>query len=163
VELFLQDARGVLMRIGVISDTHARSIEEIPHKIVEALSEVDLIVHAGDIATKEVLEGLSQLGEVKAVRGNMDSAELKSMLPEKELIVVGGKKIGITHGSGGTWGIERRVKGLFGDVDIIIYGHSHEAKNEQIGGILFFNPGQGKRSFGILTIEGDVNGEIIEL
>ena len=150
------------MKIGVLSDTHMRLPDEIPQEILKTLSNVDLIVHAGDIVTLEVLEGLRQLGEVKAVRGNMDSVELRGLLPEKEVIVAGGKKIGITHGSGAPWGIEKRVRDLFDDVDIIIYGHSHVAKNGQIGGIFFFNPGYGKSSFGILTIEGDVKGEIIK-
>jgi predicted phosphodiesterase len=55
------------------------------------------------------------------------------------------------------------VKELLGDVDIIIYGHSHRAKVEQIGGTLFFNPGPGWQSFGILTIDEDVKGEIIKI
>ena len=151
------------MRIGVLSDTHAWSPEEIHPAIILELSDVDLIFHAGDIVTLEVLEYLRRLGVVKAVRGNMNSGMLRRMLSDKELIVVDGKKIGITHGSGGPQGIERRVRGLFGEVDAIIYGHSHEARNEKIGGVLFFNPGHGSRSFGILTIEDDIRGEIIRL
>ena len=151
------------MRIGVLSDTHMRSFGEISQEVIKALSNVDLIVHAGDFVTLGVLEGLRQLAEVKAVLGNMDSAELRTLLPEKELIVIGGKKIGISHGSGSPWGIEHRVRGLFDEVDVIIYGHSHEARNEQIGSILFFNPGLGRRSLGILTVGKDVKGEIIEL
>lgn len=149
------------MRIGVLSDTHMRLFGQIPQEVIKALSNVDLIVHAGDFTTLEVLKGLRQLGEVKAVLGNMDSSELRSLLPEKQLIVVGGKKIGITHGWGDPWGIEHRVRGMFDQVDVIIYGHSHEPRNELVGGILFFNPGQARRSFGILTIGEDIKGEII--
>ena len=152
-----------MKRIGVLSDTHVRSVREIPQEIVKALSGVDLIVHAGDFTALAVLEGLRQLGEVKAVRGNMDSVELKGMLSDKELVLVDGKKIGITHGSGGPWGIEHRVKGMFGTVDVIIYGHTHEAKNKLVGDILFFNPGQARDSFGILTIGEHIKGEIIKL
>lgn len=151
------------MRIGVLSDTHARLFGQISQEVIKALSNVDLIVHAGDFTTLEVFEGLRQLAEVKAVWGNMDSAELRSLLPEKQLIVVGGKKIGITHGWGDQWGIEHRVRGLFDQVDVIIYGHSHEPRNQQIGGILFFNPGQARRTFGILTIGEDIKAEIIKL
>jgi predicted phosphodiesterase len=89
--------------------------------------------------------------------------KLRSLLPDKELLVVGGKKIGITHGWGGPEGIEHRVRELFDYVDIIIYGHSHLAKIEQIGGVLFFNPGPGWQSFGILTIDENVKGEIIRI
>jgi putative phosphoesterase len=151
------------MKIGVLSDTHIHLAEEIPQGIVRVLSNVDLIVHAGDFVGSQVLERLKQLGEVKAVHGNVDSMKLRGLLPEKELLVAGGKKIGITHGWGGPEGIERRVRGLFDDVDIIIYGHSHRAKIERIGDVLFFNPGPGYKSFGILTIEEEVKGEIVRL
>jgi len=151
------------MKIGVLSDTHIHLAEEIPQGIVRAFSNVDLIVHAGDFVDVAVLERLKRLGEVKAVYGNMDSMELRSLLPEKELLVAGGKKIGITHGWGGPEGIERKIRARFDDVDIIIYGHSHRAKIERIGDVLFFNPGPGFHSFGILTIEEEVKGEIIKI
>lgn len=151
------------MRIGVISDTHVHLAEEIPAEVVTAFSSMDLIVHAGDFVGSAVLDGLKMLGEVKAVRGNVDSMKLRNLLPEKEIFAVGHKKIGITHGWGSPEGIERRVKELIGDVDIIIYGHSHRAKIEQIGKVLFFNPGPGQQSFGILTIDKDVKGELVRI
>ncbi len=151
------------MRIGVLSDTHMHTTEELHPEVVKSFSNVDLIVHAGDFVSSAVLDGLRKIGEVKAVRGNMDLATLRGMLPEKEVFEVGGKKIGLIHGWGGPWGIESRIRGQFGKVDVIIYGHSHDAKNKEIGGVLFFNPGPGKRSFGILTIEKDIRGEVIQL
>jgi len=151
------------VKIGVLSDTHIYLPEDLHAEIVRAFSNVDLIVHAGDFVGSAVLDGLREIGEVKAVRGNMDSAKLREMLPEKELLEVEGRKVGIIHGSGGPWGIESRIRGQFGKVDIIIYGHSHEARSRETGGVFFFNPGLGKRSFGILTIEEDIHGEIIKL
>ena len=151
------------MRIGVVSDTHVTSFAEVPDRILVALAEVDLIIHAGDFVTKDVFDGLKRLGEVKAVWGNMDSNELKRILPEKELLLIEEKRIGITHGSGGPYGIEDRVSRMFKDVDVIIYGHSHQAKNEIKEGILFFNPGGARNSFGILTVGKEVKGEIINL
>ena len=151
------------MRIGVLSDTHIHQAEEIPAEVVTAFSKVDLIVHAGDFVGSAVLDGLKRLSEVKAVHGNVDSMKLRSLLPEKEIFMVGTKKVGITHGWGSPDGIENRVKELLGDVDIIIYGHSHRARIEQIGKVLFFNPGPGWQSFGILTIDEDTKGEIISI
>jgi len=151
------------MKVGVVSDTHMTSFAEIPDQILVTLAKVDLIIHTGDFVGKDVLDGLKQLGEVKAVRGNMDSEELKRILPEKELLFLEGKKIGIIHGWGGPYGIEDRVGGMFEDVDIIVFGHSHHPKNEVKKGILFFNPGQARNSFGILTISQEVKGEIINL
>ena len=151
------------MRIGVLSDTHIHLAEEIPAEVVTTFSKVDLIIHAGDFVGLAVLEGLKRLGEVKAVHGNVDSMKLRTLLPEKSIFVAGNKKIGIAHGWGSPDGIENRVKELLGDVDIIIYGHSHRAKIEQIGNILFFNPGPGWQSFGILIIDEDIKGEIIRI
>jgi putative phosphoesterase len=151
------------MKIGVISDTHATSFDQLPDQILRTLAEVDLIIHTGDFVARDVLDGLKRLGEVKAVAGNMDSEELKRILPEKETLVIEGKRMGIIHGWGSPYGIDDRVGGMFDDVDIIVYGHSHYSQNEMKKGILFFNPGQAKNSFGILTIGQEVSGEIINL
>jgi len=53
------------------------------------------------------------------------------------------------------------VRALFDEVDVVIYGHSHVAQNEVIDGILFFNPGRARESFGILTIGEEVRGETV--
>lgn len=151
------------MKIGVISDTHAQTMEDIPWSLLNALEDVDLIVHAGDIAERAVLEGLREIAEVKAVYGNMDSGELKRMLPDKRTIEVAGRQIGLFHGSGGPWGIAERVRPLFGDIDIIIFGHSHLSFNEYIRGTLMFNPGRARDSYGIVTIEKEIEAEIVRV
>ncbi len=151
------------MKIGVISDTHAQTMEDIPLAIMEALEDVDFIIHAGDFAERVVLEGLREIAEVKAVYGNMDSGELKRMLPDKRTIDVAGRQVGLVHGSGGPWGMEERVRPLFGDIDIIIFGHSHLSFNEYIRGTLMFNPGRARDSFGILTIEKEIKAEILRV
>jgi len=151
------------MRIAVLADTHVNLLEHLPKKLIDALSTVDLIIHAGDFTDVRLLEELKRLREVKAVRGNMDSRELKTVLPVKEIIEIGNKRIGITHGSVGPWGIEERVRKMFESdrIDIIIYGHSHRPQNKVINDILFFNPGKATNFFGILTIDGEAKGEII--
>jgi putative phosphoesterase len=146
--------------IGVISDTHARNLEGIPAPVLTALAGVDLIVHAGDFTERAVLEGLRTLGEVKAVCGNMDSAELKGMLPRQDLFMVGGKRVGLIHGSGAPWGIANRVRNAFPEVDIIIFGHSHQACNRFLKGSLLFNPGRVRDSFGILETGDEIKAEI---
>jgi putative phosphoesterase len=151
------------MKIAVLADTHVNRLEHLPKKLIDALSTVDLIIHAGDFTDVRLIEELKQLSEVKAVHGNMDSRELKTVLPVKEIIEIENKRIGITHGSGGPWGIEERVRKMFESdrIDIIIYGHSHRSQNKVINDILFFNPGKATDSFGILMINGGVKGEII--
>jgi len=151
------------MRIVVLADTHIHLLEHLPKKIIDTLSTVDLIIHAGDFTGAKLLEELKRLKEVKAVQGNMDSMGVKTLLPVKEIIEVENKLIGITHGSGSPWGIEGRVRKMFesNPIDVIVYGHSHRSQNKVIDGILFFNPGKATDSFGILTIDGEANGEII--
>lgn len=151
------------MRIAVLADTHADKLEYLPKKVVDALSKVDLIVHAGDFTDIQLLTDLKQLKKIKAVHGNMDSRQLKSVLPTKEIVETNDKRIGITHGSGAPWGIEERVRKVFESdrIDIIVYGHSHRSQNKVSNGILFFNPGKAADSFGIITINGEAKGEII--
>ena len=151
------------MKLGVISDTHARTFDEIPSRIILALGEVDLIVHAGDFTEKAVLDGLKTLGEVKAVCGNMDYGELKRILPPQDLFLAGGKRVGLIHGSGASWGLAGRVRDKFDDADIIIYGHSHTADKQYIRGALLFNPGRARNSFGILTIDDEIKAEIVTI
>lgn len=151
------------MRIAVLADTHVDKLEYLPKKVIVALSTVDLIIHAGDFTDVQLLEELRQLREVKAVQGNMDSREIKTVLPIKEIVEIENKRIGITHGSGGPWGIEERVRRTFESdrIDIIVYGHSHRSQNKVIKDILLFNPGKATDSFGILTIDVEAQGEII--
>ena len=151
------------MRIGVVSDTHITELSELAAPILAALTKVDLIIHAGDFTGKAVLDGLKSMGPLKAVCGNMDSGELRKILPQKELFLVGGKKIGLTHGSGAPWGIANRVRNMFDDVDIIIYGHSHKANNELVRGSLLFNPGCARNSFGLLTVDDEISAEIVRI
>ena len=151
------------MRIAVLADTHVNKLEYLPKKVIDALSTVDLIIHAGDFTDVQLLNELRQLNEVKAVHGNMDSRELKSVLPIKEIVETKDKRIGITHGSGAPWRIEERVRKVFESdrIDIIVYGHSHRPQNKVINDVLFFNPGKAADSFGILTIDGEAKGEMI--
>ena len=130
------------MRIAVLADTHVNTIEHLPKRIIDTISTVDLIIHAGDLTDVQVLEELKRLKVVKAVHGNMDSTELKATLPAKEIVEIECKRIGITHGSGSPWGIEERVKKMFelDRIDIIVYGHSHQSQNTVINNILFFIP-----------------------
>jgi putative phosphoesterase len=151
------------LKLGIISDTHAKTIDEVPVTIRKALADVDLIIHAGDFTHKAVFDGLQALGRVKAVRGNMDSSELKGILPEKDLFEVTGKKIGLIHGSGAPWGIAERVRKQFSGVDIIIFGHSHEPCNRYIQGILLFNPDRAKNSFGLLTINDGIDARVLKI
>jgi uncharacterized protein len=161
------------MRIGVISDTHIPVfLSGIPTDVKNVFATCDMIVHAGDIVEEGVIDELRKIAETKAVHGNMDSDSLKRNLPASIVFDAGGKKIGLTHGKGTGKGVLEWVRAQFrGDLDIIIFGHSHTPLNEKIGNTLFFNPGSatdtvfsGKRTYGIITIDGEeARGEIFEI
>ena len=149
------------MLIGVLSDTHSRRFEELPEAILNGLEGVDLIIHAGDFTEEPVLDGLRALAEVKAVQGNMDSAVIKNSLPEVTSLMVGKRKICVTHGCGAPEGIVERVIERCGEADVIVFGHSHEAYNNYHGHTLLLNPGKAANSYGIVHIDQKVSAQII--
>lgn len=128
------------MLIAVISDTHLKNAP-VPDRVMESIGEVEIILHAGDIVEMAVLDQLSALGTTYAVRGNMDSGDVAGALPEKRVVEVEGFKIGLIHGSGSPDGMIDWVGMQFGDVDCIVFGHTHVPLIRNEGGILFFNPG----------------------
>jgi len=162
------------MRIGVVSDTHLSGSKcELPEKLVSALKECGLIIHAGDLIDLCVLESLSRIAKVEAVCGNMDSRSVRQELEDKKIINAEGKKICVMHGYGHPDNLVDILKNEFSSEkpDIIIFGHSHSPKNEYIDGILFFNPGSTTdtvfapyRSYGIIEIDkGEIKAEICKL
>jgi uncharacterized protein len=150
-----------MVRIGVISDTHARYFTQLPKELINVLGKVDLIVHAGDIVTMDVIHGLRTLAPVQGVCGNMDLPEVRVSFSEKQLLEVEGKKLGIVHGSGGPAGLESRVLQLFPGADVVIFGHSHISMNSSINGVLLFNPGCADESYGLLEVGETISGGII--
>lgn len=160
------------MKILVLSDTHIpRVAQDLPQEIYDAISGVDMIIHAGDFVEKEVFDKLTTLRPTKAVYGNMDSSNLRNILNPKEVIHAGKVKIGLIHGYGAPRDIMDTVKKEFQGVDAIIFGHSHSATNIVKEGVLFFNPGSptdkifaANNSYGILEIVNDkIEGKIIRL
>jgi putative phosphoesterase len=160
------------MKIGVISDTHISSHREgLPEALLERLRGVDLILHAGDLVVLDVLEALGEFAPVETVAGNMDSFQVKEILPGKRIVSAEEMRIGLIHGWGSPRGLHQRVLNEFPqDVGVVVFGHSHRAWQQSVDGTLLFNPGSAKRdffspvrSYGMLTIEGDrVRGEIFQ-
>lgn len=150
------------MKIVVISDTHARHVSQLAQNLLRAVAKADLVIHAGDIVTMDVVRGLEALAPLRGVCGNMDLPEVRAALPQTLEIELEGRRIGIEHGSGGPAELEQRVRKSFPGADIVIFGHSHVTLNMWQDGVLLFNPGSARDSYGILelTREG-VNGRIV--
>ncbi len=158
-----------MTRIGVISDTHMREpAPELGAKLVQALGQVDMVLHAGDLVNMAVLDAI-EAPEVLAVAGNMDDYVVAQSLPSKRVVKVDEKRIGLIHGWGSPMGLAGRVLKEFDDVDAIVFGHSHRPTNTVKNGVLLFNPGSygrgimGSGTVGVLTVDSGIKGEIIQL
>jgi putative phosphoesterase len=128
-------------KIGILSDTHLdTATDSFKTAIKTIFSDVDIIIHAGDMTGIGVYEYLCNW-DLRAVRGNMDCRELQAILPYKRIEEINGKKIGIMHGKGPPYFVETLVYSEFQGVDAIIFGHSHMPLYTKRDNIVMFNPG----------------------
>jgi putative phosphoesterase len=111
------------MLVAVIADTHLpRGTRAIPGQARELMRSSDLILHAGDFVSEQVLEEIEALGpRVHAVHGNMDSAALRASLPRETVVDANGVRIGIIHDSGPTHGRLQRLRLRFPDADAVVF------------------------------------------
>jgi len=137
------------MRVGVISDTHGL----VRPEALKALAGSELIVHAGDVGGAEVLEALTKIAPVRAVRGNNDHGAWASRLPESDFVEVGGRTIYVIHDVK-----ELDLDPAASGIAAVIAGHSHRPRNEVVGGVLYFNPGSaGPRRFSLPISVGRID------
>jgi uncharacterized protein len=153
-----------IMRIGVISDTHSY----LNPRVLEIFRNVDMILHAGDVGSMDVLTDLAVIGKpVKAVYGNTDDFDIRRIIPEKRIIDTGFFRIGLAHGGGSPYDIIERLHNSFinEDVKIIVFGHTHNFEQKPYNNILMFNPGYGRKTIGLIEINdtGDFKTRILNL
>jgi len=158
------------IKIGVLSDTHLHGVtREFRGIYNKFLSDKDMILHAGDLVSIDIVNFLSGK-DFHGVYGNMDPVEVKELLPAKKIIELGPYRLGITHGWGSSVGLEGRIRPEFQNVDVIVYGHSHHPVNYVKEGVLLFNPGtatgfssDGTHTIGILELGDTIHGDIIRV
>ena len=133
------------MTVGVISDTHGIVRPEAKN----ALKDSDLILHAGDVGTPDVLKQLRAIAPTIAVRGNVDRDAWAQSLPLTEIVEVGEVRIYVLHDLS-DFDLDPRAA----ELAVVVSGHSHRPTAEVRGGVLFLNPGSaGPRRFSLpLTI-----------
>ena len=183
------------MKIGLISDTHsAGSGRDLPAAVFDALAGCDLLLHCGDLECIGVLDYLEELAPVLAVRGYEDPVEPGDRLANVSRIVeLAGVRIGMVHdiqwpppsiattpdGTGLVWpasGLKQLLQKKFsGEVDVVVFGDTHEEMIERREGVLFVNPGSptypGRRhtpgSLGTVAIldikDGEITPRIVDL
>ena len=136
-------------KILIVGDTHISSFKDLPYKILQYVKDSNLVIHVGDYISKNVVEGLNQLktNYFKGVYGNSDPLVIRKLLPPKIVIEISGIKIGIIHpeSGGSETFLKRRILKEFREkrVDVITYGHTHEAKIQWADKTLLVNPGRG--------------------
>jgi putative phosphoesterase len=161
-------------RVAVLADTHLAPARRatLPESAWAELRRADLILHAGDLLTADVLDDLRRLAPVHAVLGNNDH-ELVGVLPDRLELEVDGVALAMVHDSGPRAGRPARLRRWFPEADVVVFGHSHEPVNEPgVDGQLLFNPGsptqrrrQPHHTMGVLELaDGQiVRSEIIQV
>jgi uncharacterized protein len=133
------------MVIAVISDTHLpRGARRLPDTYIERIAGADLLLHAGDFSTLEVLRELESIGPpVVGVHGNVDTAELRRLLPAERVVDAEGARIAMVHDAGARAGRLQRMRRRFGErADVVVFGHSHLPLHEEApDGFQILNPG----------------------
>ncbi|SRR5260370_29302899 len=160
------DTNRQLYVVGLISDTHGL----VRPGIAALFAGVDLILHAGDVGGRAVLQALATIAPVEAVYGNVDDPHDPELKANRS-VTVGGITIHVTHGHE----LGRPTPALLlarYSGDVIVFGHTHRAIVVRAdGNRIAINPGAaGPRRFdvqpsvGRLTIRnGDIETEIISL
>lgn len=125
--------------VGVIADTHGL----VRPAALEALAGSELIVHAGDVGSPEVLTELRAVAPVVAVRGNNDRGPWAEHLPVSDVVDLGGVFLYVLHDVK-ELDLDPRAAGF----QAVIAGHSHRPGVAERDGVLFLNPGSaGPRRF----------------
>lgn len=145
------------MRLGVISDTHGK----LRPGVFEIFSNVDRILHAGDVGSAEILTELEALAPVTGVYGNVDGPELRSRLPRVADLELDGFLITVTHGDQFGSPTPAKLREAYPQAEIIVYGHTHRPLLEMIDRtVTVMNPGSAgaprfnlKPSVGIMELE----------
>ena len=145
------------MKIGVISDTHG-----IIHPgAFTPLEGVNLILHAGDIGSEDVISDLETIAPVMGVSGNTDTFPLAGRYKPVEFFEAQGKRIYLTHRfMEGEYKLPHVLKDIASrDPHIVVFGHTHMQYSDESSGRLLFNPGSAghtrpgtRPGVGVLTI-----------
>ena len=131
------------MRLLLLADTHVpKRARDLPAAVWTAVDDADLVVHAGDWVAPELLDRLEgRAARMLAVWGNNDGPRLRERLPELATAVVEGVRLGVVHETGPSSGRGARMRALYPDLDLLVFGHSHIPWDTSVGGLRLLNPG----------------------
>ena len=125
----IKDDREDMRKIGILSDTHGLLREEVVH----SLQGCDVILHGGDINSREIIDRLEGIAPVYVVRGNNDKAWAEQ-IPAVLDFTLFGIRIFMTHK-------KKDLPKKLDEYDLAVYGHSHKYEEKREGRTLLVNPG----------------------
>jgi putative phosphoesterase len=132
------------VRLLLIADTHLpRRARDLPEQVWQEVERADLVVHAGDWTSVELLTELTERSRrLLACWGNNDGSALRAQLPEVAHDVVEGVRLSVVHETGSAAGREVRADAAHPDVDVLVFGHSHIPWDTMTpAGMRLLNPG----------------------
>lgn len=146
------------MLIGVIGDTPGVSVDDV----ASVFTDVDYILHCGNIGDSHVLTELSAFAPVTGVIGRTDSPEV---YPFERTLFKKWLDVGVlvAHRIGNPMNIPKATEKLIKKLDpqVVLFGANGESFNSRIENRLFFSPGsagvrRGKQplTVGLLEIAG---------
>ena len=156
------------MKVAVLSDTHSpRFWKGCPPAVARHLAGADLILHAGDVCTAEVLDELATYAPVGAVLGNNDGPDVAAWgAPETLELELDGLAVAMVHNSGPADGRVPRMRRRFPGADVVVFGHSHIPMDRSEDGLRIFNPGsptdKRRQPYGTLGELTITDGELVQ-
>ena len=131
------------MRVVVVSDTHApRFWKGCPPAVAARLEGADLILHAGDVCTPDVLDELAAFAPVRVVLGNNDGPEVAAWgAPETLELDLDGLRVAMIHDAGPKDGRLARMHRRFPTAQLVVFGHSHIPLDQSDEHLRILNPG----------------------
>lgn len=157
------------MRLLLIADTHVpQRAADLPDEVWQAVDEADLVIHAGDWVSLELLDRLEARADLLGCWGNNDhGVEWRARLPEVARRTVEGVRVVVTHETGDKRTRDTFCDTRFPDTDLLVFGHSHIPWDSTTpGGIRLLNPGscvdrrmQPHRTYLTLDLQEGVIGE----
>jgi putative phosphoesterase len=136
------------LRVGLISDTHGLLRPEAK----DYLRGCDFIVHGGDIGDPKILNELSVIAPVTAVRGNNDKGQWAENLNEDAVLKVGEIFVYVIHDL-----VALQMDPQAAGIHVVVSGHSHIPLIKEHEGVLYVNPGSsGPRRFKLPIAIGEL-------
>ena len=152
----------------VLADTHApRRWRTCPPTVAACLRGADMILHAGDVCTAQVLDELAGYAPVLVVKGNNDGRDVAGWgAPERLETSIGGFRVAMVHDSGPAAGRPARLRRWFPRAALVVFGHSHIPMDHAESGQRIFNPGsptdRRRQPHGTLGLLDIADGRLIQ-